>query len=104
MQIDAPKARRESMRWNTLLILNNARPVGAHEALVLSTLQCVYPDATPLELRRELEYLSARNLIELKKDPSGHWMAELTHYGIDIAEYTIECHPGIARPAKYWVG
>ena len=55
-------------------------------------------------LRRELEYLSARNLIELKKDPSGHWMAELTHYGIDIAEYTIECHPGIARPAKYWVG
>lgn len=104
MQIDAAKARRESMRWNILLILNNARPVGAHEALVLSTMQCVFPDATPLELRRELEYLSDRSLVEVKKDPSGHWLADLTHYGVDVAEYTVDVFPGIARPTKYWAG
>ena len=25
-----------------------------------------------------------------------------SRYGVDIAEYTIDCEPGIARPAKYW--
>jgi hypothetical protein len=104
MQIDAAKARRESMRWNILLILNTARPVGAHESLVLATLQGVYPDASPLELRRELEYLSDRSLVELKKDPSGPWSADLTHLGVDVAEYTVEVFPGIARPTKYWAG
>ena len=33
---------------------------------------------------------------------SGPWHAELTRYGVDVAEYTIDCEPGIARPAKYW--
>lgn len=104
MQIDAAKARRESMRWNILLVLNNARPVGAHESLVLSILQDVYPDATPLELRRELEYLSDRSLVDLDKAPSGIWRADLTHLGVDVAEYTVEVFPGIARPTKYWAG
>ena len=59
--VDQAKVRRESMRWNILLILNNARPVGAYEELVLATLQSIYPDATALELRRELDYLADRN-------------------------------------------
>lgn len=100
--IDTAKVRRESMRWNTLLILNNARPVGAYEELVLATLQSIYPDATALELRRELDYLADRELVTLNKEPSGRWFAELNRHGTDVAEYTVECDPGIARPQKYW--
>ncbi len=100
--IDTAKVRRESMRWNILLILNNARPVGAYEELVLATLQSIYPDATALELRRELDYLADRELVTLNKEPSGRWFAELNRHGTDVAEYTVECDPGIARPQKYW--
>ena len=102
MQIDQAKIRRESLRWLILLTLNNARPVGAYEMPILAVAQSEYPDATPLELRRELDYLADRQLVELTKEPSGRWFADLTRYGIDIAEYTIDCEPGIARPARYW--
>ena len=100
--VDQDKVRRESMRWNILLTLNNARPIGAYEELVLSTIQAIYPDATALELRRELDYLAGRSMVELKKEPSGRWFADVTRYGVDIAEYTVDCQPGIARPVKYW--
>ena len=104
MNIDHAKTRRESMRWSILLILNTARPVSTHESLVLTTVQAIYPDATPLEVRRELDYLHDRLLVEVKKDPSGVWYSDLTSLGVDVAEYTVECLPGIARPTKYWAG
>lgn len=100
--IDHARVRREALRWLILLTLNHARPIGAYEGLVLSVAQSEYPDATPLELRRELDYLSDRELVELVKEPSGRWHADLTRYGVDVAEYTVDCEPGIARPAKYW--
>ena len=102
MNIDPAKVRRESLRWYILLTLNTSRPVDPHEVVVLSTIQGVYPDATAMELRRELDYLSDRSLVTLKKSPAGVWICGLTHYGVDIAEYTIDCNPGIARPEKYW--
>ena len=100
--IDQAKIRREGIRWTILLTLNNARPVGAWEELVLTTLQAMYQDITPLELRRELDYLHDRALAVVTKDPGGRWFADLTRDGIDVAEYTVDCDPGIARPAKYW--
>jgi len=102
MSLDIPKIRRESIRWMILLTLNNARPFGAMESVVLRVVQSEYPDATELELRRELDYLRGRDLVDLDKQPSGMWKADLTRYGVDIAENTIPCEPGIARPAKYW--
>jgi hypothetical protein len=101
---DLAKTRRESLRWLILLTLNNARPIGAFEEVVLTVAQSVYPDATALELRRELDYLHDRDLVTLDKQPSGRWHAELSRYGVDIAEYTVDCQPGIARPVKYWAG
>ncbi|EOJ3014113.1 hypothetical protein ACLBWD_34695, partial [Pseudomonas aeruginosa] len=89
MQTDMAKIRRESLRWLILLTLNNARPVGAYEGPVLSVAQSEYPDATPLEIRRELDYLADRDLVTLVKEPSGKWFADLTRYGTDVAEYTI---------------
>lgn len=102
--IDSAKARRESMRWTILLTLNNARPIGAHEHLIRTTIMAIYPDVTPHELRVQLDYLSDRRLIEIERDPSGPWRAELSRCGIDLVEYTIPCEPGIARPEKYWEG
>ncbi|MDA8257954.1 MAG: hypothetical protein M0Z99_20405 [Betaproteobacteria bacterium] len=100
--IDPNKIRRETMRWNILLALNNARPIGAYEELVLATMQGMFPDASALEVRRELDYLADRELVELRKEPGGRWFADLTRYGVDVAEYTVDCDPGIGRPGKYW--
>jgi len=100
--LDMAKIRREAIRWYVLLTLNNARPIGAYEELLLTTVQAIYTDATAMELRKELDYLNSRDLIKLKKEPCGRWFSELTRYGTDIAEYTIDCEPGISRPEKYW--
>lgn len=102
VQPDLMRVRREALRWLILLTLNNARPIGAFEGLVLSVAQSEYPDATALELRRELEYLGERELVRLDRQPSGRWHADLTRFGVDVAEYTLDCEPGIARPPKYW--
>lgn len=100
--IDNTKVRRETMRWVIILTLYNGAPNVVCEELVLSTVQAMFPDATPLEVRKTLDYLADRELVELIKDPGGRWLADLTRYGTDIAEYTVECDPGIARPIKYW--
>lgn len=100
--IDQIKVRRETMRWIVLLTLSNASPIGAYEELVLCTIQAMFPDATALEVRRVLDYLSDRELVKLIKEPSGRWFSDLTRYGTDVAEYTVDCDPGIARPVKYW--
>jgi len=102
MHFDVAKVRRESLRWLILLTLNNARPLGSFEGPILSVAQSEYPDATALELRRELDYLADRELVTLDKQPSGRWHADLTRFGTDVAEYTVDCDPGIARPQKYW--
>lgn len=102
--IDHAKTRREGMRWTVLLTLNHARPIGAHESLILQTIQGVYVDATPAELRRELDYLERYQLVDLEKQPAGFWRGALSHYGVDVVEYTAEVPAGIARPPKYWEG
>lgn len=102
--IDQAKTRREFLRWIILLTLNNARPAGCYEELVLMTVQGYYLDATAHELRRELDYLFDRKLVALRKEPSGRWFCDLTRYGVDVVEYTVDCDPGIARPAKYGHG
>lgn len=100
--IDKAKIRREAIRWYVLLTLNNARPEGAYEEVVLITLQGIYPDATAQETRLELDYLAHRELVEIKREPSGRWFADVTRHGMDVVEYTVDCDPGIARPQKYW--
>lgn len=101
-QVDLARARREGMRWLVILTLNNARPLGHFDAPILTVVQSMYPDASLKEVRGEIDYLALRNLVTVDKQPHGAWKCTLTRYGVDIAEYTIDCEPGIARPAKYW--
>lgn len=49
------KMRREYMRWIILIALDNARPIGCYEELVLLAIQGYYPDATHMEIRREMD-------------------------------------------------
>lgn len=101
-RIDTDKVRRESLRWLLLLALYNGAPNDVVEGVLLATARAMYPDATAIEIRRALDYLSDRELVDLRKDPSGPWWGNLTRYGTDIVEYTSDCRPGIARPQKYW--
>ena len=96
------KARREGMRWHIINTLNKARPYTSSEVFLLDVMRGIYPDATALELRQQLDYLKDRRLVELVKQPSGMWFADLTRLGVDIAESTIVGEAGIARPPKYW--
>lgn len=102
MKIDPEKVRREQLRWIMLLALYHALPYGAYEEILLSTAQALYPDATALEVRRLLDYLQDRQLVDVRKEPSGRWWADLKRLGTDIVEYTVDCEPGISRPEKYW--
>ena len=103
MTPDLEKARRENLRWLILLALNSAQPVGTSEKVVLSAITPMLPDLTPLELRRNLDYLAERNLVTITgRDSQPQWFCKLDRYGIDVVEYTVACEPGIARPAKYW--
>ncbi len=99
---DIQRARRESLRWNLINTLNKARPYTTHESFLHDVMQRIFPDVTPHEIRRELDYLADRELVELKKEPAGVWFADLGRLGVDLAEYTIDCQPGIARPVKLW--
>jgi hypothetical protein len=102
MNIDQAKVRRESLRWYLILALYNARPEPVCEDVVQMTMRAIYPDVTPLEVRQQLDYLEDRELVKLRKEPSGRWWADLTRVGTDVAEYTVDVEPGIARPEKYW--
>lgn len=96
------KIRRETVRWNILLTLCNAQPIGAFESLVLSVIRAEYPDASQDEIRRELDYLAERDLIKVEHKPDGRWFCKLKRYGVDVVEYTVDVEPGIARPEKYF--
>jgi len=102
MPADLEKKRIEVLRWRILQTLNVGRPYPVDEQTLMATVSGDDMPITPLALRQELDYLEDRNLIEIKEKNTACWSAELTRYGVDIVEYTIDCHPGIARPKKYW--
>jgi hypothetical protein len=92
------KSRREEIRWHLLSIANLQRPEGVQSRAMLGVVKAAFEDASELEIRRELDYLEERKLVQITKDPLGYWKVELTRHGIDFVEYTIEAQPGIARP------
>ena len=100
--IEFERNKREHVRWLILLTLDHARPIGVGEGLILSTIQTVPMQLTMIQLRREMDYLAGRGLIELNGRDTSRWHAKLTSSGIDVVEYTAAAGAGIARPEKYW--
>jgi hypothetical protein len=100
IRLQAQRARREFMRWVLLLAANINRPVHSTVRFLLQVVQGEYPDATELEVRRELDYLESRGLLKLTVDPLSQVSIDLTRDGIDIVECTVTCDAGIMRPPK----
>lgn len=98
MKLVMLKIRREALRWHLLATANVARPSGMYTEALLSVMQSVYPDATHMEVRRELDYLEERGLVRIQRDPMDRWMVELTRHGVDVVEYAVAVEPGISRP------
>ena len=98
IHIQAARARREFSRWLVLMSANINRPVQSTLRFLLQIVQAEYPDATEMELRHELDYLESRELLTIHTDPVGGVRVKLTRDGIDVAEYTVDVEPGIARP------
>lgn len=101
-EVDLEKAQREQVRWRILKALDAGRPFPVSEVMILQVLQDAVLHVTPHGLRRELDYLEDRKLVTIQgKGTLPVWSAELTHFGVDLVEYTVDCFPGIARPAKW---
>jgi hypothetical protein len=100
MVIDMERARREEMRWLILRALYAAQPMGTSEVIIRNALEPVVPDATELEIRKELDYLEERELARVDRNRPV-WFAKINNHGLDVVEYTVGCHPGIARPRKW---
>lgn len=99
--LDMQKARRETLRWLVLDTLHACQEVGASEIMVQNTVQPVIPDVGTTEIRKALDYLADRGLIDFIDRAGPVWQARINHHGIDVVEYTVDCHPGIARPRKW---
>ena len=103
INMDMDRAARESLRWLILQALYSAQPIGASEQVLFQAIVPSMPMLTTLELRRNMDYLSERELLVITgKHTQPHWFAKLTRHGVDVTEYTVHCEPGIARPTKYW--
>lgn len=98
IHVQAARARRGFMRWLVLLAANINRPTHSTQRFLLQIVHAEYPDATALELRRELDYLESRKLLTIHTDPVGGVRVELSRDGIDVAEYTVDVEAGIMRP------
>lgn len=101
------QAKRENMRWRILVALNAGRPYGVLETVLWRVLNDIELFATISELRRELDYLRDKELVNIQELPpedvqGGQWTADLSPDGVDVVEYTLPCPAGIARPPKYW--
>ena len=94
------RAEREQTRWRILVTLDAGRPTPVSEHLLLQVLGDIKLSATPASLRRELDYLESRGLVDIERTPHNTWLAELTRLGVDLVEYTVPCEPGIARPVR----
>jgi hypothetical protein len=100
--MDMERTRRESIRWHIMVAVNSGAPHIVAETLILSAIQSIPVECTALELRKQMDYLEDRRLLELQRHEGAPWTATLTRHGVDLVEYTIEAEPGIARPKKYW--
>lgn len=92
------KFRREEIRWRILRIADAGRPIGVTETQTYRVLHDCGFVLGPAELRREVEYLKTKDLIEFALKKDGTWWLKLTAVGIDFVEYATPDLLGIDRP------
>lgn len=97
--IDHARAEREYLRWVILLALWHARPYGTTEGVILGACRDIPLRVTADEVRRELDSLAKRGLVEIER--GALWSATLTAAGEDVVDYRAEAPAGIARPPRW---
>ena len=101
-ETDLEKAQRDETRWRILRALDAGRPLAVAETVIFRALSDASLDISPATLRRELDYLRDKQLIELSGEDGPVWAAALTGDGVDVVEYTVEAPAGIVRPKKWY--
>lgn len=91
---------REEARWLMLRVLYMARPFQASETVILRGLTSADLPVTVVNIRRELDYLASKGLIEIVSKKRNVWQAKLTAYGVDVVEYAKDAPAGIDRPEE----
>lgn len=98
--LDLAKHQREEARWRILRALDVGRPVGVSDVILWRTLTDIKLPITLNGVRRELDYLKSKGLVEISGEDSDAWVAEITGTGLDVVEYTIPAPPGVSRPPR----
>ncbi len=81
-----PRARRKMIRLIVVAILDNARPIGAFDSLILSVLRDISIQCSETELRRELRDLEHKGVIRLNRVNDMRWLACLAGPETSVAE------------------
>ncbi|MDE0718423.1 MAG: hypothetical protein OXH64_10855 [Rhodospirillaceae bacterium] len=87
------------IRWEILRTLHVGGRLGATEPMLQRVIDAAYIGVTRDALRDQLDYLEKRKLIDVERSELDPWRASLSRHGTDLAEYRVDCEPGIARPA-----
>lgn len=95
------RARLKELRWRILKVLEAGRPVKVRESLIHLAITDADLEASPQEIRRELDYLRDHQLVEIAGEGTPTWTAALTGLGVDVVEYSVDAPPGVARPARW---
>ena len=95
-------ARLQGARWEILRVCSVAGHLGATEAMVYHTLLSQWVGIERGWLRDQYAYLESRELVAVQRHEVEDWVISLTRHGDDVANYVVDCEPGIARPPKYW--
>lgn len=87
-----------AVRWSIVRTLRVGGHLGATETMLMEVLRSEWMTFSQSALRSELHYLESRELIEVEQSEIDPWRARLSRHGYDLADYQIDCLPGIHRP------
>jgi hypothetical protein len=100
MDMDLRRIIREEMRGKILQALYLGQPFGLNETVIQAVMNDIFTVATEMEVRKEMDYLEKRGLIEIGDRHRPTWFAKLTRDGVDVFERTVSCDPGIRLPKE----
>lgn len=97
--IDVQKFKLQEARWRILRVLDQVRPEGANDAMIVFALEGAAIRLDAAGVHRELSYLADKGLVKYDQTDEG-WYAKLTATGVEVVDYSIPAPTGIARPKR----
>ena len=89
------------IRWDIIRTLRVGGHLGATERMIKDVLIAGYIEVSDHFIRDQITYLEKRKLIDVSRSEIEPWRLTLTRHGYDIADYQVDCEPGIHRP-PHW--